>query len=127
MIVLAGGLVALGLLGASGSELGVAAALAAVGLGTGTFISPNSSALMGSAPRDRLGIASGVLAEARNVGMVLGVGLAGAVFTSLLRGGSTGPNPAFFHAVSVSFYMAAAVAAAGAVACLFAVGRPTAR
>ncbi len=127
MIVLAGGLLGLGLLGARGSELGVAIALAAVGLGTGTFISPNSSAIMGAAPRNRLGIASGVLAEARNVGMVLGVALAGAVFTSLLGGAHTGPNPSFFHAISVSFEVAAGVAATGAVACLFAVGRPATR
>jgi EmrB/QacA subfamily drug resistance transporter len=125
MVVLAAGLVALGLLGARGSQTGVAVALAVVGLGTGTFISPNSSALMGAAPRNRLGIASGVLAEARNVGMVLGVGLAGAVFTSLLGGAQTGPNPAFFNALSVSFFVAAGVAVAGAVACLFATGRPT--
>jgi EmrB/QacA subfamily drug resistance transporter len=124
MVVLAAGLVALGLLGAHGSDLSVAFALAVVGLGTGTFISPNSSALMGSAPRNRLGIASGVLAEARNVGMVLGVGLAGAVFTSSLAGAETGPNPAFFHALSVSFFVAAGVAAVGAVVCLFATSRP---
>ena len=127
MVVLAVGLVALGLLGARGSEAGVALALGVVGLGTGTFISPNSSALMGSAPRNRLGIASGVLAEARNVGMVLGVGLAGAVFTSSLAGAETGPNPAFFNALSVSFFVAAGVAAAGAVTCLFAIARPAAR
>lgn len=127
MAVLAAGLVALGLLGARGSDLGVAVALGVVGLGTGTFISPNSSALMGSAPRNRLGIASSVLAEARNVGMVLGVGLAGAVFTSLLGTAATSPNPAFFHALSVSFFVAAGVAAAGSVVCLFAVGRPSTR
>lgn len=61
----------------------VALALGVAGLGTGAFIAPNSSALMGAAPRHRQGIAAGVLASARNVGMVLGVGLAGAVFTTV--------------------------------------------
>jgi len=44
---------------------------------------------MGAAPRNRQGIAAGVLATSRNVGMVLGVGLAGAIFTTVvaLRGG----------------------------------------
>ncbi|MBU3948137.1 MAG: hypothetical protein KJ882_09065 [Proteobacteria bacterium] len=36
--------------------------LATCGLGTGLFVSPNNSALMGAAPRNRQGIASGVLA-----------------------------------------------------------------
>ena len=37
--------------------------LAIAGSGTGTFISPNTSALMGAAPRTRQGIASGVQAD----------------------------------------------------------------
>ncbi len=60
----------------------VAAGLALFGLGTGIFQSPNNSAVMGSVPRERAGIASGVLAVIRNVGMVLGVACAGAVFAS---------------------------------------------
>lgn len=59
--------------------------LAIAGLGTGIFISPNNSALMGSAPKNRQGIASGVLAASRNVGMVLGIGLAGAILTTRLQ------------------------------------------
>jgi hypothetical protein len=62
----------------------VVPALGVCGLGTGTFIAPNNSALMGSAPRHRQGIASGVLATARYVGMILGVGISGAIFTTLL-------------------------------------------
>jgi MFS family permease len=61
-------------------------ALAVCGLGTGIFIAPNNSALMGAAPRERQGIAAGVLATARNMGMVLGVGIAGAIFNSASRG-----------------------------------------
>ena len=52
------------------------------GLLAGIFISPNNSALLGSAPRHRQGVASGALATSRNGGMVLGVGLAGAVVTT---------------------------------------------
>ena len=39
---------------------------------------------MGDAPRSKQGIAAGVLALARNVGMALGVGLTGAIFNSYL-------------------------------------------
>lgn len=60
----------------------VVAGLALFGLGTGIFQSPNNSAVMGSVPRERTGIASGVLSVVRNVGMVLGVALAGAIFAS---------------------------------------------
>jgi MFS family permease len=52
-----------------------------VGLGNGLFQTPNSSAIMGSVPENRLGIASGMLATMRNIGMVLGIAIAGAVFT----------------------------------------------
>ncbi len=85
--------------------------LAVTGLGTGIFISPNTSALMGSAPRDRQGIASSILATARNVGMVLGIGMAGAIFTSLMGHGSS----SLFFAVSIAFLSAIGVAGVGAV------------
>ncbi|MDI3483899.1 MAG: hypothetical protein PWQ74_486, partial [Methanobacteriaceae archaeon] len=53
--------------------------MALFGVGTGIFQSPNNSAVMGSAPKPYLGIASGVLATMRNVGMVLGIATGGAV------------------------------------------------
>lgn len=60
---------------------GIAWRLAIFGLGTGIFQSPNNSAVMGAAPRQHLGMASAVLASVRNVGMVMGVAVAGAVFS----------------------------------------------
>ncbi len=53
--------------------------LSLFGLGTGIFQSPNNNAVMGSVPRHRLGVAGGVLATMRNVGMVLGLSLGGAI------------------------------------------------
>lgn len=91
----------------------ITARLVFVGLGIGTFISPNTSALMGSAPRNRQGIASGILATARNAGMVLGVGLAGAVFTSVI-GPSPDPSaPAIIAGFRASLLVAAVVCAFG--------------
>jgi MFS family permease len=85
------------------------------GLGTGIFISPNTSALMGAAPRGRQGIASGILATSRNFGMVLGVGLAGAIFTSL-AGSSETPDPnGVIMAIRTAYQVAAGVALAGLV------------
>ncbi|WP_455240606.1 MFS transporter [Methanothermobacter tenebrarum] len=58
--------------------------MALFGIGTGIFQSPNNSAVMGSAPRPYLGIASGVLATIRNVGMVLGIATGGAILYAIV-------------------------------------------
>lgn len=91
----------------------VIAGLLLVGLGSGLFSSPNNSALMGAAPRHRQGIASGVMSIARNMGFALGVGLAGAVFTTVLAHGANGGRELFTGA-SASFATASAIAAVGA-------------
>lgn len=62
----------------------VAGGLALCGLGFGFFVAPNNSRLMGAAPRNRQGIAAAVLAASRNLGMVFGVAVAGAIFTTVL-------------------------------------------
>lgn len=114
MGTLAAGLALLSQLGAKTPLAYVGAALFVAGLGTGIFISPNNSALMGSAPRERQGIAAGILAEARNVGMVLGVGLAGAIFSTLsVRGGPA--HVGLIAGVNVSFLVAAGIALLGAL------------
>ncbi len=113
------GLVALGLtllaLGAAGhGAASVALPLMLVGLGAGLFTSPNNSALMGAAPANRQGIASGVLAVARNLGFALGVGVSGAVFTTVLeRGGRS--TEALAAGAAASCAVAAVIAGAGAL------------
>lgn len=59
-------------------------ALVVTGLGSGLFQTPNNSAIMGSVPGNRRGIASSMLATMRNMGMVMGVAVSGALFTSRL-------------------------------------------
>jgi EmrB/QacA subfamily drug resistance transporter len=54
--------------------------LALAGLGTGLFVSPNSSALMGAAPRTQQGVAGAVMATARNLGMLIGTGAGTEIF-----------------------------------------------
>lgn len=56
-----------------------------IGLGMGTFQSPNNSAVMGAAPRHRLGIASGMLSMTRTLGQTTGIALLGAAFASRLN------------------------------------------
>ena len=82
------------------------------GAGTGIFISPNSSALMGAAPKERLGTAGGVMALARNLGMALGVALGSGLFASVLRE-HTGPvewSAAADGAVRIGFGISAGLA-----------------
>jgi len=71
-----------------------------IGAGQAMFQSPNNSALMGDAPRERQGSASGFLATGRVVGQSLSVALAGAIFASL--GGATAGALLISHHVSPS-------------------------
>jgi MFS family permease len=98
------------------SPLGyVVAGLALAGLGTGMFVSPNNSAMLGVAPRERRGIASGIMATARNVGMVLGIGMAGAIFTSVLSHHTGTRADAIFAGVRSGFLGAGIVGVLGIV------------
>lgn len=58
----------------------IAGALAIAGLGSAVFTQPNNSTIMGSAPPNRRGVASGILATARTVGQALGIAFAGAIY-----------------------------------------------
>jgi EmrB/QacA subfamily drug resistance transporter len=123
MAVLSAGLFLLSRLTPETDIITIMLALAVVGLGTGTFISPNNSALMGSAPKNRQGIAAGILATARNFGMVLGVGIAGAIFSTTLARASSGTvifggmaqNEALFKALQLSFLTASVITFVGMV------------
>jgi len=59
----------------------VAALMGTLGLALGLFQTPNNNAIMGHVPKDKLGIASALLATVRNLGLVTGTGLATAIFT----------------------------------------------
>ena len=56
-----------------------------IGLGMGVFQSPNNSAIMGEAPRNRLGIASSMLSLTRTLGQTAGIAVMGAFFASRLN------------------------------------------
>jgi hypothetical protein len=116
MSILAIGLFSLSKLGPETPYIQIAFFLVLTGSGTGTFISPNNSAIMGSAPLKRRGIAAGVLATARSVGMVLGIGIAGAIFTTILAHGSMdGSENVLFFAIQTSFLITSGIAILGVV------------
>jgi EmrB/QacA subfamily drug resistance transporter len=112
MALLAVAMYLLSRLGPASSLAYIATAIGAAGLGVGCFAAPNNSKLMGSAPKHRQGIASGVVATSRNVGMVLGVGISGAIFTTLIR---VHTQAAFFSGIQISFLVASAVSCAGCI------------
>ena len=53
-----------------------------IGIGLGVFNAPNNSAIMGSVPRTRLGIASGLLAITRTMGQTVGIAVLGALWAA---------------------------------------------
>jgi EmrB/QacA subfamily drug resistance transporter len=88
---------------------------AMVGVGTGLFNAPNSSAVMGAVPSAQRGVAAALLSTARTLGNTLGLGLAGAIFTTALAGREL-TNPAFVvQAVSVGFATGSGLALLGAL------------
>jgi EmrB/QacA subfamily drug resistance transporter len=113
MGIIVAGLAMMSRLTATSPIIYIVSALMVTGLGIGIFISPNNSALMGSAPSNRQGIAAGLLATSRNVGMVLGIGLAGAVFTTALSNSTAVAGAGLFSAVQASFSVMIAVALVG--------------
>jgi MFS family permease len=110
-----------------GGILPVILCLVVFGLGTGTFQSPNNSAVMGAAPREHLGVVSSLLGTSRSVGMVLGVAAAGAVLyaavpASVLKAPELGPSEAAAFSAGLRWAYAAAALFAAASA-LLSIGR----
>ena len=99
--------------------------LALIGVGQGMFMSPNSSAVLGSVPRPRIGTASGTLAQARIDGQALGIAISGAIVAMRLPvhaaalAGTVPPavaaQEAFALAIHDAFIVAAIVCAVGIV------------
>jgi EmrB/QacA subfamily drug resistance transporter len=117
MGILGVGMLLLSQLGPASPSMQIILTLAVVGLGTGIFVSPNNSAVMGAAPRQRQGIASGVLATARSFGMVLGIGISGAIYTTVIAHGNVGDS-ALFQGFQTSFKVAFVFAALGVLTSL---------
>lgn len=82
LLLVTGGCLALSTMHAGMTPLGFVLRVIPLGLGMGTFNSPNNSAIMGVVPRERLGVASGLLALTRNMGQTSGLPMMGALFTA---------------------------------------------
>jgi EmrB/QacA subfamily drug resistance transporter len=125
MLLACGGLLLVSLLNERSPVLMIAGSLVALGAGSGLFQSPNNSDLMGSAPKQRQGVAAGVLATSRVMGQCTSVAVAGAVFAllggtaaggQLASGGSQGAEATFVNAFHWAFVVCAAIALLGVAA-----------
>src|SRR5215212_1200343 len=102
-------LLAIARLDARSPLLQVAGSLMMTGVATGIFLSPNTSFILGSVPREQLGVASGMVTTMRSLGVVTGVALLTAMYAArsaahiAAAGGTTFSVPAF----QVTFMLAA--------------------
>lgn len=94
-------------LSATGTGLGYVVRMLPVATGMAIFNSPNNSAIMGAAPKNRLGVASAVLSMVRTLGQVLGISVLGAFFYSRLAvysGGSANLETAAPQAIVAALH-----------------------
>lgn len=84
LLIIAGGCLSISTLNSDVGVLGYLLRLCPLGIGLGLFLSPNNSAIMGAAPPERLGVASGLLSLTRSLGQTIGMPIMGTLFTSTL-------------------------------------------
>lgn len=88
LFIMFGGCLAVSTLHENVSLTGYIVRIAPFGIGLGFFQSPNNSAVMGAVAAERLGIASGLLALSRNLGVASGLPLLSALFATQLMAAS---------------------------------------
>jgi EmrB/QacA subfamily drug resistance transporter len=122
LLILLFGYYAMSTLDQETTSLGYILRLLPVGIGMGVFQSPNNSAVMGNVPRERLGIASGLLSVTRTLGQTTGIALLGALWSSrvIFHAGSTVEGGATF--AGAGFQIAALRDTFLAVVVLLAIG-----
>ena len=91
-----------------------------IGLGFALFVSPNTNAIMSSAPKTAYGVASAVLATMRQVGMVLSMGIAMLMFALYIGRVEITPEyyPLFQQSMKISFIIFAVLCFGGIFASL---------
>jgi len=117
-------LIALCFLDHQSTVMDVAWRLTLLGTGQALFLSPNSASVLASVDPHRIGVTSGMLATARNLGMLAGVALAGLVFGKMffwLSGGldvkefSLDHTAAFIQSLRITFGLSAGLTLIGAL------------
>jgi MFS family permease len=83
LVLASGGCLTISACDAQATWVGYVVGIVLYGLGVGVFISSNNSAVMGTAPKERLGIASGLLSLSRTLGQTTGLAIMGVLFSIL--------------------------------------------
>jgi EmrB/QacA subfamily drug resistance transporter len=99
-------------LGAGSSEATMVILIVLLGAGGALFQSPNTSSVMGSAPREKLGIAGGISAFFRNFGMVSGTTFSVLLFSAVTRAGIDVESLSFDSVTFLKGFRAVMLAAA---------------
>ena len=86
-----------------------AVAMLLAGVGIGTFIAPNDSAILSATPPGRLGVANGIMGLSRTLGLLLGVSIGGTLLSARLV--ANGDD--FLTSFRQVYWVIAAVTAAG--------------
>lgn len=129
MAMIALGLLYMSALTVSSSAVYIGVGLFLMGIGMGLFSSPNTSAVMGSVDRSRLGVASGTLSTMRFIGQAGSLAIMGAIIASVagpdfitsLSLGSANPGvtaASYIQGMSAVFLVGAFIAAVGTVTSL---------
>ena len=115
MAILAAGLFILSAMNGQSPLYLTVIGLVVTGVGVAIFSPPNNSAMLGAAPPERKGIASGILATSRLLGMATGISIAGAILAGVVGGRSAHgiPPERVLYAIHLGFLVAGLTASAG--------------
>jgi MFS family permease len=105
MAIIAGSLFSLAAIPANASFFSIIWRLSLAGIGTAIFLPPNSAAAFSAVSPESRGVASATVAAARNLGMVLGVAIAGAIFNSVFYQLSSGLSLKEYHPALEEIFM----------------------
>ena len=84
LLVMSSAVLSMGLIESDTSITAIIPRMLLLGFGQGLFMSPNASSIMGSLPRNKLGLAGGFLAWSRTFAFASGQAMWGAVFAAVV-------------------------------------------
>ncbi|MBU3107697.1 MFS transporter [Clostridium gasigenes] len=123
LVVLSVGLLLMSTLNEHSSIISMVIFIGTMSLGNGLFQSPNTSLIMSTVPKDKLGIAGSVNALVRNLGMVCGIALSTTLLYSRMSykigyhvtDYVVGRNDAFIYGMKIVYITAATICMIGAI------------
>jgi MFS family permease len=123
LLAMTAGLVAASFFTPHTSFIAIILTLGLIGSGMATFQTPNTAAVLAATPHARAGVGSAFIAEARNIGMSIGIALTAAILVAAMGGAMPGGDGTFASAAADSFVAGMALALrVGAVLTLIAAG-----